>query len=124
MTSPKSQKVEIFYYSFNKEQEVKALIIKLFNNIVTKEEFKNYYMKIYEMDIPPNINIENEKSMHTYCETINHLFNCDENPLCKPELQKQIYENKLHTSMSVGDIIKINDHYFGVSSFGFKKLTF
>jgi hypothetical protein len=92
MTSPESRKVEIFYYSFNKEQEVKALIIKLFNNIITKEEFKNYYMKIYEMDIPPNINIENEKSMHT--------------------------------SMSVGDIIKINDHYFGVSSFGLKKIIF
>jgi len=74
-------------------------------------------------------------NIHTYSEHIDKLditkflnktfatFNSNDNPLNAQEMQRVIRENNLHTSMSVGDAISVDNDVYTVKSFGFKKMT-
>jgi len=86
-------------------------------------DFQNYYVKIYEMDIPPNVNPDDLSSLIKYFDQLYRLFNSENNPLSNnPEIQNMIKDAKSHTSMSPGDIIKINDAHYYVAGFGFQKI--
>lgn len=76
-----------------------------------------HYFKIYEFNKNENVTID------SYLDELFALFNNDENPLSEKYYQEIIINNKLHTSMSMGDVIKINNEYYIVCGIGFKKLT-
>ena len=117
------EKAEIFYVS-SKNKLSQSFIVKMYvNPTVTMDDFNKYYMKIYETNIPNTINIENEKSLNQYLESLYNIFNSDKNPLSAPFYQKIIKNNKLHTSMSMSDVIKIGTNYYYAAGFGFHKIT-
>ncbi|QKF94520.1 hypothetical protein QKU48_gp1062 [Fadolivirus algeromassiliense] len=115
-------KAEILYPSHNKNIPQKFIVSLYLNPNITMNDINKYYMKIYELDIPNNINIDNEESLHKYLEELFSLFNSEQNPLSTTDLQEKIKINKLHTSMSMGDVVKIMNNYYFVSGFGFKKI--
>ena len=62
-----------------------------------------------------------------FLEELFSMYNNDEgsrrrNPFGHPECQKFIRENKTHTSMSVGDVIQINEKYFVCENEGWREL--
>ena len=75
----------------------------------------NYYYCIYEY-------VADNKETFLILDDIFELFNSDNNPLSNPGIQGIIFQYKLHTSMSIGDIIKLNDEYYVVRSSGFMKI--
>lgn len=76
------------------------------------------YVKVYNGEINTN-NTETEE----VCNKIFNLFNGDDNPLSTQSKQNFIRENNTHTSMSIGDIIYINDGYYICRTMGFSKLN-
>ncbi|AKI80520.1 hypothetical protein [Niemeyer virus] len=56
-------------------------------------------------------------------ELIFEKFNNTDNPLTSLDNQKIIRNNKLHTSMSVDDIVKIDKKYYIVDDIGFKSIN-
>ncbi|AZL89600.1 hypothetical protein QKC54_gp0925 [Megavirus baoshan] len=99
-------RIEIYYYQRkNTECEIYSFI-----------HSTKHYIKIFSYDT-------NEKLFGQHI--IEHLddvfekFNNYHNPLNKKELQKKVKKYHTHTSMSVDDIIKIDDSYFLVTDFGF-----
>ncbi|AGD92926.1 hypothetical protein LBA_01008 [Megavirus lba] len=99
--------IEIYYYQRkNADSEIYSFIYSL-----------KHYVKIYSY-------VTNEKLCDQY--VIEHLddvfkrFNNDDNPLYQKDLQKKVKKYHTHTSMSVDDIIKIDDMYFLVTDFGFE----
>ena len=118
-----AKKVEIFYPSFNKNIPQSFIIKTALGQGITTSDFQNYYVKVYELDIPLNVNIDDISSLINYFDRLFELFNSEKNPLSiDPEIQNKIKENKSHTSMSPGDVIKINDSYYYVAGFGFQKI--
>lgn len=117
------RKAEIFYVS-SKNKLSQSFILKMYvNPTVTMDDFDKYYMKIYETIIPSNINTEDEKSVDEYLESLYNIFNSEKNPLSSPFYQRIIKNNKLHTSMSMGDVIKVGTNYYYGAGFGFHKIT-
>ena len=57
-----------------------------------------------------------------YLEKIFRKFNSRENPLSTRDNQEKIKSLETHTSMSVGDVIQINDKYYSVSGEGFHQV--
>lgn len=80
-------------------------------------DLNTYYVNVY--DEPLNINMDNDNILNDLFE----LFNSEtENPLSSIEYQNKIKQYHTHTSMSVGDIIKLNNDYYVVAIRGFTKL--
>jgi len=80
----------------------------------SKEDFKKDYVKL-PIDVAPV----------DYLEGVFHLLNNEDNPLGSKENQEWIRKNlkpNPHTSMSVGDIVKVVDEYWIVEDVGWKKL--
>lgn len=73
------------------------------------------YVKVHE----DKINTNNEGDLEV-CDELFRLFNSDKNPLLNK--QNFIRENKTHVSMSVGDIIFIDDDYYICRTMGFTML--
>ncbi|BCS83578.1 hypothetical protein QLL95_gp0545 [Cotonvirus japonicus] len=97
-------KVTIFYYQ------------KTPCNLPIKTYFvheSNLYTKIYKYS---TIEVENIVSV---LDKNFKLFNGDENPLYDEKFQKKIIKRYTHSSMSVGDIIRIDLDYYLVTDFGF-----
>lgn len=70
-----------------------------------------------------SIVLNNEDETDCLLENLFVRFNStDVNPLQSEEAQKMIKQNKTHTSMSLGDIIKLNDKYYMLGMLGFQKL--
>lgn len=89
---------------------------------ITSQIVNKYYIKMCEVDIPGDVVLDNESSLYEYLESLFALFNSEDNPLCSEDSQDYIIKNKLHTSMSIGDIIKINDKSYCASTFGFTEI--
>jgi hypothetical protein len=75
-----------------------------------------YYVCLYEFrtDIKEEIMI--------FLEKLFARFNSEENPLCAPKYQEKIKSFLSHTSMSVGDVVQIDNDYYVINGIGFKKL--
>lgn len=115
-------KAEIYYPSLNNIPENFAINLFLMPNI-TMDDFNKYYIKVCSVDIPNNVDLTVEKSINEFLESLFELFNSENNPLTNKKMQKHIIKNKLHTSMSMGDVIKIMDMYYYVANFGFKTIS-
>nr|WBF70319.1 hypothetical protein [Megavirus caiporensis] len=99
--------IEIYYYQRkNADSELYSFIY-----------LSKHYVKIYSY--------MTDEKLHDQ-DVIKHLghifkrFNNDNNPLYQKDLQKRVKKYHTHTSISVDDIIKINDKYFMVTDFGFE----
>lgn len=79
---------------------------------ITKDKIYKYYMKMYEVDIPETLNLKDSKAVDEYLEKLLKEFKSQGNPLLKEEYQKIIRENKLHTSMMLGDIIGLDGTFY------------
>lgn len=75
------------------------------------------YMKVYEYTDDTQTNYKD------ILELIFEKFNNTDNPLKSLDNQKIIRSNKLHTSMSVDDIVKIDNDYYIVDIIGFKSIS-
>jgi len=87
---------------------------------ITKEEFDKYYASIYTFQHE----FQETDNISDFLENLFHRFNSEENPLSTKEYQDKIEKLQAHTSMSMGDIIKINDAYYMVDGNGFKEMKF
>ncbi|AVG46677.1 hypothetical protein [Acanthamoeba polyphaga mimivirus] len=101
--------IEIYYYQRkNIESEIYTFIhsskryVKIFS-YTTNEKLRDHYV------------IE-------HLDDVFKRFNNDDNPLYEKKLQKQVKKYHTHTSISVDDIIKIDDSYFMITDFGFDVL--
>lgn len=123
MTS--QNKADIYYLSLkNVSGEFYSKFLFGINNI-TMNEIISYYVKIYTDNIPNTVDINNDKSVYDFLESSFQKFNDpDCNPLTSQEFQNTIIMNKLHTSMSIGDIIVVAGNYYCVSGEGFNKILF
>jgi hypothetical protein len=107
--------IEIWYVNEN-DTERKFLFTN--NNPKTLQEFHWNYTKVYSISI-----VKKRMKNDTILNNLYERFNTSANPLSTPDSQQMLRaENVRHTSMSMGDIIKINSSYFIVRSIGFKKL--
>lgn len=95
--------VTIYYYgSISRMQFDDIENIMLKGNIHIKSII-NHHLPVHSVR-ETKINNINE-----YLEMLYEKFNSDNNPLCTVENQKFIKSIGTHTSMSVGDIVKITD---------------
>lgn len=60
-------------------------------------------------------------NIKSFLEKTFATFNSDDNPLSTQYMQCVIHKNNLHTSMSIGDAISIDDDVYAVRGSGFKK---
>ena len=101
---------------------------KIIFGTVEMEDVEQYYKCVYEYEIDKVDNVG------LFLEEIFEQFNVraypdgdsdndiDLNPLCDAKYQKLIKEYKTHTSMSIGDIICLDDDYYVVQPMGFNKM--
>src|SRR5581483_1584588 len=104
-------RTEVFYLSYEKTDDVKISQIMLGHYLPSKEEIDNNYVSVCTFD--------SESSN----EELFELFNSDDNPLTNESCQDFLCKHKLHTSMSVGDMIRRDDDYYVVAGIGFQKLN-
>lgn len=81
------------------------------------DEFQEYYQQVHS-------EICEKDYSQIALEGLFERFNSESNPLLVEEKQEYIKKNNLHTSMSIADIIKLEDRYFIVSSCGFIDISF
>lgn len=107
------------YYPYNIDKLPQNVLIRImlsFGKDITLEDITQYYVCVHEM--------KEEKKIENPIEYLNRLwelFNSDDNPLSDKKFE-EIEKLHTHTSMSVGDAIKIDDTYYVVSGSGFRKL--
>jgi len=102
------------YYTTRDAIVQNPLLMLIPEKCLTREIFENNYYKIYED--------EANDTSGEILETLFIRFNSDQNPLSAESYQDEIIKNKLHTSMFVGDVIKIDDKYYIVANLGFSSL--
>jgi hypothetical protein len=112
--------IKILFYSaprFRSENETLFDDITfLGNSNFTFQDIKKYY-KVVHAYTESKVYLDKNELF----EKLFNLFNSPENPLCKQ--QKLIKTNKLHTSMSIGDIIEVDEkERYMVGGLGFRKL--
>lgn len=109
-------KVAIYYISL-KNLSNKSFLDMYLNpqSVITSREFNEHYTKVYDMELPNSIDLNDEHSVNSYLESLFEKFNSDENPLA-------INDNKIHTTMSVCDIIQLDKKFYCVCGFGFKEI--
>lgn len=113
-------KIEIYYLCY--ENTPSSFVIKQYIKVnVSNDEFKKYYIKVFENECDDNL--KENKIIFKHLESLFSLFNFEKNPLINDDSQKFIINNKLHTSMSIGDIIKINEQYYCCAAMGFEKFN-
>lgn len=98
---------------------------KLNPNIYFQKELKKLFSDNFMENYVHMISyLENAKETDNkiLANKIFFKFNSDNNPLSSDEYQRFIIENRLHTSMSVGDIIEINKNKYVVLEIGFYKI--
>lgn len=105
-------KITIYQYDYKnlKEGNRETFARIMFGDTPTQEEINELYFKIAE------INIVNEKDVPSkdhseLCEVMFMFFNKDDRP-----------NGKYFRSMSVGDIVCIDDEKYICASFGFEKI--
>lgn len=116
-------KIEIYYYGDLKLIPENVLTEILFGR-ATKDMIDNYYVKVYEYS--DTIGDINSDIIYEYFEMVFRKFNDENlNPLSysvSKENQQRVRDLKTHTSMSVGDVIKINTEIYVITIDGPKKV--
>ena len=109
--------INIYYPSHSKNIEMSALT-RIIMAKIEVSDLNKYYECIYSYTSNIQVN-----DIDIYLEHIFELFNSDNNPLSAPKYQTIIKNLKAHTSMSVGDVIQVDDNYYVVDGLGFKELN-
>lgn len=109
--------IRIYYPCHSKNITHDFLIKTMITPNIKIEDLDKYYECIYSYETEIK-----KKCINEYLENIFEKFNSEENPLSTPEYQDKIKSLLTHTSMSVGDVVQIDDSYYVVSVIGFKKL--
>jgi hypothetical protein len=104
--------INIYYYTTDFMMKKIIYIIKNDFSCIDLNKLENTHKLVWSGEK------DNKFDLNSYFE----LFNSEKNPLSSIEKQKYIRDNKLHTSMSVGDIININNEYWICCGIGWKKL--
>lgn len=116
-------KAEIFYYTNEiphpAENKYWGSIYKIIHYREEPSPFsiKVGFFKRYWRKLPVKEDIH---SINDF-ELIFKKYNLN-NPYSSVDGQRIIKEYKTHTSMSIGDVIKVNNTYYMVSNLGFRKL--
>jgi len=118
------KKAKIFYYT-NKlpHPSTNKIWGKIYNEIHFNSDTKPVsipigFFKRYWRVLPIQENITSTSDI----EEIFTKYNIN-NPYANPEGQRIIKEYNTHTSMSVGDIIKVGSRYYIIAGEGFKKVV-
>lgn len=113
-------KIEVYYWKSDKGADY------LHEKTPTIGEFHSDFIKMpYKYNWNTNEMKEDRQEVlkSRICESLFDILNREENPLGTPENQAFIREHKLHTSMSVGDIISFDGKEFWIIiGIGFEKL--
>ncbi|ARF12179.1 hypothetical protein Klosneuvirus_3_314 [Klosneuvirus KNV1] len=116
-----ASQVSIHYPCLLQKQSQTFLVKRFLNPTkITKEEFNKYYASIYTFQHE----FQETDNVNEFLENLFHRFNSDENPLATKEYQDKIEKLQAHTSMSMGDVIKINDTHYIVDGIGIKEIKF
>lgn len=107
-------KVGIWYLKTGNFNDVNYVYMFSLGKGVKKENLNTTHVKIYE--------ILTQMDLDNYLEHCFSRFNSDNNPLLEEPYQKFIKENKLHTSLSVGDVIQLEDKFYVCKGFGWEEL--
>lgn len=93
---------EIYYY------KTSARILGLIGSLSLNLD-ADFLSKDYICVWRCNLDHGNDDESRDIKETLFALFNGEENPLQTAERQQFIVKNRLHTSMSLGDVIRIKE---------------
>ena len=91
--------IKISYYKVENMTNVDLILF----GKVDKTKINQTHVKVYDES---DVEIPNDR--HELLEHLFKKFNDPNNPLSNVESQEFIKQNRLHTSMSVGDIVEIN----------------
>lgn len=110
-------KMEIFYSSYFENERNPFMIDSA---EPTELGFKAHYKKL-----PVELDFDNSKSVKENLELVFAKMNIQgQNPMTTAENQNWVRANHVHTSMSVGDVIKIGNDYYMAKPSGYRKLKF
>lgn len=120
-------KITIFYLSrwneysnkYGKETFMKSIMIFNKDQLNNLPFDKSFYLKMCENTADKES--WNEDDIYGLLEDTFHTFNSEQNPLNNK--QDYIRMNDSHTSMSVGDLILLDNRLFIVASLGFIEIT-
>ena len=112
--------VSIYYVSYSKNN-VEFMIRKLSKpDTVTKEDMPRYYVRVFVLT---NQAVDPAKQ-NEYLENVYAMFNDNSrNPLVDLACRDFLLEKMCPFSMSVGDIVAVDDKHFVVMGRGFRELV-
>jgi len=88
---------------------------------VTLKDISDYYESIYSAKTTEKIT--SQKEINKYLDYLFNLFNSNSNPLYAKDHQQNIQDLRLHTSMSIGDVIQFDDIYYVIDKKGFTQIN-
>lgn len=103
--------VEIYYYRSDAKSVNKFILGDVSILDIASE---GNYLKVYELHVDPH------QEIHVMLEKVFKRFNSRDNPLIMSEHQEFLRSNRLHTSMSVGDVVMLNRRAYVVTGLGFR----
>lgn len=105
-------KIKLYQYDYNhlEERNRETFARIMFGDTPTQEEINSIYFKVAEINVIENQDIL-ARDHSQLCETIFILFNMDDRP-----------NGKYFRSMSVGDIVSIDNDKYICANFGFEKI--
>lgn len=105
-------KIEVYEYDYNnlKEDNREAFAKIMFGDTPTQKEINELYFKIAEINIANDEDVP-ARDHSELCEAMFMFFNKNDRP-----------NGKYFRSMSVGDIVSIDDNKYICASFGFEKI--
>jgi len=106
--------------NFNKDWDVRVLYKGEFPTI---KEIENNYVTLPITEFWDQIGLTEETFETWILDKVFKLMNQDNtNPMTRPEMQEWIRKNTTHTSMSVGDVIKVDNKYYVCKDIGWKEI--
>lgn len=105
--------IKIYYYN---DHFIAKNIYYLFGEIPDNFRNNHFNEKNYS-HVHSGVILQHDDNIHETLEKIFELFNSAENPL-----YHKVVDTRTHTSMSICDIILLNNKYYIVSSIGFKEI--
>lgn len=106
--------VSIYYYTNIETIPKEAIYDIVFVGNVSKDMILKYHKVVYSEKLESN-------NVPEYLESLFARFNSDtDNPLNMQ--QDKIKQLSTHTSMCVGDVVKIGDTYYACGIMGFKEI--
>lgn len=122
--------IEIYYFKDISElyavPALQAISMNFLNSgpiNLTFKDFNKYYKKVHDNIVSADVDLNDEESIHSHLQKLFELYNSNVNPLSDKKNQDSLVKNEMHTSMSVGDIIKIKESYYAACMRGFSKIN-